>query len=702
MTFLEDLKASWENLKDRFGVSWQKLVTQLPDPDRRDDYYWDDSAGVWVLKSTLLDSDKFVLDDDKNLKVSLTNNKVFTDTLDGIQVQLYEELDFLADGITIICFDVEGSSNNIYIEYMDPTNVQNSIGLYQKTTFSSQFVAHVDCKPYNYFYLNLDGVSDGFQYTIIFHKQKKTKISDTTYASSWDAVVDIGASKNAIYDKLVLMIAEYVALISDTAYNESTWNNVTTIAPSKNAVRDKIVSMIAEYVALISDIAYNASTWDAVTTIAPSKNAVRDKIESMISDTIYSSLWDAITTIAPSKNAVYDEIENVKKSILALTLFLHQNASADIENYRMMCTIYPDDSKTEIFNVTVSADNQEIEQFATPVGCPELTYLMHGIYYLHFHTYKFSGTKNVSLYYKVYKRASNDAETLLGESVHSSLLTGAEAMYDIHCLIEEVPLVITDRIVLKIFAHLEGEGTDAVVYFYIEGDTLARFNLPISLNLANSDITYNASTWDANLSAPTKNVIRDWIQAHLTPNIHHTPTVAGDLNHNSLANLNAGTDYEHITQAQKDALHGIATLNEYYFAINGGVGGAVEITGIGASYVVAFSDISAYFEANGHIIDGGDFKVSIVHVGSGANNGKTASGLLYVSYDVADGTDAWDIDGVNMDLTIDNANILKIQEYATPFTVADNSKIGLAWGKDDNAENGAGNMFVYGFILKRV
>lgn len=36
---------------------------------------------------------------------------------------------------------------------------------------------------------------------------------------------------------------------------------------------------------------------------------------------------------------------------------------------------------------------------------------------------------------------------------------------------------------------------------------------------------------------------------------HHGKTTAGELNHNDLANLNAGVDYEHITQTQKDALH---------------------------------------------------------------------------------------------------------------------------------------------------
>ena len=38
----------------------------------------------------------------------------------------------------------------------------------------------------------------------------------------------------------------------------------------------------------------------------------------------------------------------------------------------------------------------------------------------------------------------------------------------------------------------------------------------------------------------------------------HTVVVAGDFNHNDLANINAGDNYEHITQTQKDALHAAA------------------------------------------------------------------------------------------------------------------------------------------------
>ncbi len=44
---------------------------------------------------------------------------------------------------------------------------------------------------------------------------------------------------------------------------------------------------------------------------------------------------------------------------------------------------------------------------------------------------------------------------------------------------------------------------------------------------------------------------------------HHTATVASDLNHNDLANLNAGTVYEHISASQLAALHPVVTTLDH-------------------------------------------------------------------------------------------------------------------------------------------
>jgi len=65
--------------------------------------------------------------------------------------------------------------------------------------------------------------------------------------------------------------------VSDEAYDADTWDGVITIAPSKNAVRDMRV-------VAVSDEAYNADTWNNVVTIAPSKNAVRDIRVTILDD----------------------------------------------------------------------------------------------------------------------------------------------------------------------------------------------------------------------------------------------------------------------------------------------------------------------------------------------------------------------------------------------------------------------------------
>ncbi|KKL91986.1 hypothetical protein LCGC14_1889210, partial [marine sediment metagenome] len=113
------------------------------------------------------------------------------------------------------------------------------------------------------------------------------------------------------------------------------------------------------------------------------------------SDLEYSSLWEAITNVAPSKHVTYDAIEALRNSMLGINFFLHQDASADVGGYRLLDIAFPDDAKTEVFNVTVTSDDQEIEQWVTPSGIPELESLMHGIYHMHFHAYRFSGTKDV-------------------------------------------------------------------------------------------------------------------------------------------------------------------------------------------------------------------------------------------------------------------------------------------------------------------
>ena len=164
---------------------------------------------------------------------------------------------------------------------------------------------------------------------------------------------------------------------------------------------------------------------------------------------------------------------------LGMSLFLHIEGSADIGGYKLMSTDFPDDVITEVFNATITSDDQEIEQYATPIGAPGIVFIPDGIYDLHFHGYKFSGTKDVRLYFKIYKRAHpGGAETLLATSEESRILEDSSSKFDIHVRIDDTNLLITDRLVIKIFARLIGVGSNPVVYFYVEGESMTRFVVP--------------------------------------------------------------------------------------------------------------------------------------------------------------------------------------------------------------------------------
>lgn len=156
------------------------------------------------------------------------------------------------------------------------------------------------------------------------------------------------------------------------------------------------------------------------------------------------------------------------------------------------------------------------------------------------------------------------------------------------------------------------------------------------------------------------------------------------------------------TKAEVDALIAAVSptiINPTHFL---GLNGFADDTSLyGAALLVAFSDVNAGVKASYFVATGGDFTARIIHTGNGANNGKTAGGNIIVSYDVNGGVQAADVGPAVWDLPLENAGVLNIDDYGTPFTVADNSFVGVHWYKDDNAGGAANNMYIYGMVLVR-
>jgi len=104
-------------------------------------------------------------------------------------------------------------------------------------------------------------------------------------------------------------------------------------------------------------------------------------------------------------------------------------------------------------------------------------------------------------------------------------------------------------------------------YAYVSGRytlTSGSYNTHITTSTAHHDPTgYETVSGDYNITSGTVDdymvVSGDYATHQNNANAHHTPPVAGDFAHNSLAGIDAG-DIQHITVDQKNALHIIYSL----------------------------------------------------------------------------------------------------------------------------------------------
>ena len=125
----------------------------------------------------------------------------------------------------------------------------------------------------------------------------------------------------------------------------------------------------------------------------------------------------------------------------------------------------------------------------------------------------------------------------------------------------------------------------------------------------------------------------------------HAATVAGDLNHNDLANIDAG-DINHLTDAQISALHNIATFGDVdtgtdfnshaeqtkaAFNLNGG--GSITVDGSyrfgwGTRFLIMNAGSGSHFSTSGYFFIGQPTSGTITAVGGGTANVWNASGIV--------------------------------------------------------------------------
>jgi hypothetical protein len=133
---------------------------------------------------------------------------------------------------------------------------------------------------------------------------------------------------------------------------------------------------------------------------------------------------------------------------------------------------------------TVTTSETLLEEFATNLGFPNTTALPIGIYSAHWETQKAAGSNNYHSYFKLFKRSSGGTETLLltsDNSSQSALNTVVQVSVTAFNS-SVIPLLATDRLVLKVYAQMASSSASITLRF--DDNTDAR------LQLAGSPLSY--------------------------------------------------------------------------------------------------------------------------------------------------------------------------------------------------------------------
>lgn len=158
--------------------------------------------------------------------------------------------------------------------------------------------------------------------------------------------------------------------------------------------------------------------------------------------------------------------------------FLYDTASADIAGYD---TLFPDPSVggVQSYNIAIPANPTLIEEFATEIGDPGITFIQAGVLIFHFDARRSAGVKNCRVYAEIYSRTHpGGVEALICTTEESHYLTNVQMPYEIHALCPETALAATDRLVLKVYGNQYDAGANPTIQFYVEGVTNTRIELP--------------------------------------------------------------------------------------------------------------------------------------------------------------------------------------------------------------------------------
>ena len=201
-----------------------------------------------------------------------------------------------------------------------------------------------------------------------------------------------------------------------------------------------------------------------------------------------ATFTQVVTGIYPTASAHLATKEYVDSAITFVEEYFFNDTASDIGGIYFEMLDTPTGEAESFFTSgsLSTGDDQGLFNWATIASVPGLLFLEKGVYEGHIHAEKLTGTKPVTLYFKIYSRATDATETLIATSEESGLILGTPNEVDIHAtLAADVTIATTDRIIIKWFANVGSTGSAATVRIYAEGNNSSRVKVPISSNVLN-------------------------------------------------------------------------------------------------------------------------------------------------------------------------------------------------------------------------
>lgn len=182
---------------------------------------------------------------------------------------------------------------------------------------------------------------------------------------------------------------------------------------------------------------------------------------------------DVATGILPTAKAHFATREYVDLAIgSSKDYFLSDNDDAVIADYHILYETDTGEAASTLASSSMGqGDDQLMFSYITPSGVPGVTFLRAGIYLLHTHLARTTGTKPTIFYWTLSKYETDTSETVLMTSEESSVIPGSMTLFMTHASLgSDATIDATDRLVLKLYANVEATGSNATITMYMEGE----------------------------------------------------------------------------------------------------------------------------------------------------------------------------------------------------------------------------------------